>query len=89
MEFKIDDIFERKEKNLFGGYQTILEIGIYTVVIAGGHKFQGDFKDTFQIIIFNDFGDYVTKKVIPSANQDILGWVDKEHLMEIINSIPN
>jgi len=91
MEITFEDIINNAiTQSPLGGKQTLLKLGLYTVSITGGHQgLCGDFETTFQISVFDKNNNFVTKKVIPSANGDVIEWVDKEHLVEIVNTIPH
>ena len=89
MEYKIDDIFEMRKPHPLGGYQTVIDLGKYHVSVVGGRQgLYGDFETTFELAVIDQkSGDFVTQKLIPSADGEVMGWVDKEQLMDIVNSI--
>jgi hypothetical protein len=89
MEYTIEDIFEMKQPHPLGGYQTSIDMGKYVIsIVGGGRGLYGDFKTTFELAVIDQkSGDFVTQKLIPSADGEVMGWVDKEQLMDIINSI--
>jgi hypothetical protein len=91
MEITFENIINNaKPQSPLGGKQTLLKIGLYEVSITGGREgLYGDFETTFQVEVFDENGHVVTDKVVPSANGDVIGWVDKEHLIEIVNTIPH
>lgn len=72
-----------------GGKQTIIQRGNFLVCIVGGMDgLCGDFETTFEVAVLDRYGNCVTDKVIPSATGDVVNWVDKEHLIEMVNTIP-
>lgn len=72
-----------------GGKQTKIQRGNFLVSIVGGRNgLYGDFETTFEVTVYDMYGNFVTDKVIPSATGPVIGWVDKEHLLEMINTIP-
>lgn len=91
MEITFEDIINNaKPQSPLGGKQTLLRIGLYKVSIVGGRAgLYGDFETTFEVAVFDENNNFVTEKVIPSADGDVIGWVDKEHLIEIVNTIPH
>jgi len=88
-DLTIQDVIDKRMVHPLGGYQSRFEIGEYEVSIVGGrHGLYGDFETTFELAIFDKNGEFVTEKFINNGNGDVEGWLDKEQLMDIINSIP-
>ena len=88
-DYTIDDIMNSKVKHPLGGYQSVLKVGEYEVSITGGRpRTYGDFINTFELAIFDKYKNFVTKDFVASSNSDVVGWLDKEELMDIINQIP-
>jgi hypothetical protein len=74
---------------IFEGKQTIIQRGKFLVCIAGGKDgLCGDFETTFEVTVLDRYGNSVTENMVPSARGPVIGWVDKEHLIEIVNTIP-
>lgn len=72
-----------------GGKQTKIQRGNFLVSVVGGRNgLCGDFETTFEVAVYDKHGNFATNKVIPSATGNVIDWVDKEHLIEIINTIP-
>jgi S-ribosylhomocysteine lyase LuxS involved in autoinducer biosynthesis len=88
-DYTIDDIMNSKIEHPLGGYQSVLEVGRYEVSVVGGRQTNhGDFINTFELAIFDKNKNFVTKKLVASAEHDVVSWLDKEELMDIINQIP-
>jgi hypothetical protein len=88
-DYTIEDIMKLKIKHSLGGYQSRLNVGEYEVSVIGGReRTYGDFVNTFELAIFDKDGKFVTKDLVKSADSDVVGWLDKEELMDIINQIP-
>ena len=88
-DYTIDDIMNSKIEHPLGGYQSVLKVGRYGVSVVGGRKTNhGDFINTFELAIFDKNKNFVTKKLVASAEHDGVSWLDKEELMDIINQIP-
>jgi S-ribosylhomocysteine lyase LuxS involved in autoinducer biosynthesis len=88
-DYTIDDIMNLKIEHPLGGYQSVLEVGRYEVSVVGGRQTNhGDFINTFELAIFDKNKNFVTKKLVASAEHDVVSWLDKEELMDIINQIP-
>ena len=88
-DYTINDIMGLKIKHPLGGYQSVIKIGVYEVSVIGGRRTNnGDFINTFELAIFDKNKNFVTKDLVASANYDVVGWLDKEELMDIINQIP-
>lgn len=88
-DYTINDIMGLKIKHPFGGYQSVIKVGEYEVSVVGGRQSTyGDFINTFELAIFDKHNNFVTKNFVPSSNSDVVGWLDKEELMDIINQIP-
>ena len=88
-DYTIDDIMNLKIEHPLGGYQSVLEVGRYEVSVVGGRQTNhGDFINTFELAIFDKNKNFVTKKLVASAEHDVVSWLDKEELIDIINQIP-
>ena len=88
-DFTIEDVLDSKVEHPLGGYQSTIQVGEYSVSVVGGRVgLYGDFINTFELAIFNKKRDFVTKDLVSSADDDVIGWLDKEELMDIINQIP-
>ena len=88
-DYTIDDIINSKVEHPLGGYQSRFKVGEYEVSVVGGRQTNyGDFINTFELAIFDKYKNFVTKDFVASSNSDVVGWLDKEELMDIINQIP-
>lgn len=88
-DYTINDILDSKIEHPLGGYQSTIKVGEYTVSVVGGRTgLYGDFIDTFELAIFNKDGDFVTKDLVSSSDGDVVVWLDKEQLIDIINQVP-
>ena len=88
-DYTIDDIINSKVEHPLGGYQSRFKVGEYEVSIVGGRQTNhGDFINTFELAIFDKNKNFVTKNLVASAEHDVVSWLDKEELIDIINQIP-
>lgn len=88
-DYTIEDIINLKIEHPLGGYQSNFNVGEYEVSVVGGRQTTyGDFINTFELAIFDQNKNFVTKDLVSSATHDVVGWLDKEQLMDIINQIP-
>ena len=88
-DYTINDIINSKVNHPLGGYQSVLKVGEYEVSVVGGRQTNyGDFINTFELAIFDKNKNFVTKNLVASAEHDVVGWLDKEELIDIINQIP-
>ena len=88
-DYTIEDIMKSKIDHPLGGYQSIIKVGRYDVSVVGGReRTYGDFVNTFELAIFDKDNNFVTKKLVASADHDVGGWLEKEELMDINNQIP-
>ena len=88
-DYTIDDIINSKVNHPLGGYQSTFKVGEYEVSVVGGRQSNyGDFIHTFELAIFDKNKNFVTKNLVASTEYDVVGWLDKEELMDIINQIP-
>jgi len=88
-DYTINDIINSKVNHPLGGYQSVLKVGEYEVSVVGGRQTNyGDFINTFALAIFDKNNNFVTKNLVASAEHDVVGWLDKEELIDIINQIP-
>lgn len=88
-DYTIKDVMDSRIDHPLGGYQSRFDVGKYEVSVVGGrYGLYGDFVNTFELAIFDKEGNFATKKLVASASDDVVGWLDKEELMDIINQIP-
>ncbi len=48
-----------------------------------------DFFSAFEIAIFNDEGEFVTKDFLPGHNDDVLGWQDRGQINALMLLVQN
>jgi hypothetical protein len=72
-----------------GGRQTIIGNDKIEFSIIGGSKgLYGDFKDTFEVAIFDtQTGEFVTKFFHPEAGDDVIAYMDKKDVEVLVNSL--
>lgn len=81
--------FSKPHRNGMGGRQTVITNGKIDISIVGGAQgLYGDFYETFEIAFFDKHSkEFVTKYVVPEALDDVIGYVPKDELEEIVNRI--
>ena len=48
-----------------------------------------DFFSAFEVAIFNDEGEFVTKDFLPGHNDDVLGWQDRGQINALMLLVQN
>jgi hypothetical protein len=48
-----------------------------------------DFFDKFEVAIFNDEGEFVTKQFVPDLNDDVLGWQSRGQINALMLLVQN
>ena len=48
-----------------------------------------DFFSAFEVAIFNDDGEFVTKDFLPGHNDDVLGWQDRGQINALMLLVQN
>ena len=87
-DFTIEDVLDSKVEHPLGGYQSTIQVGEYTVSVVGGRfGLYGDFINTFELAIFNKEKDFVTKDLVSSADDDVIGWMPTEDMLKLVNSV--
>jgi hypothetical protein len=77
-DYTIEDIMKSKIDHPLGGYQSIIKVGRYEVSVVGGReRAYGDFVNTFELAIFDKDNNFVTKKLVASAEHDVVGWLER------------
>lgn len=81
--------FSKPHRNGMGGRQTVITNGKIDISIVGGAQgLYGDFYETFEIAFFDkETQEFVTKYVIAEANDDVIGYVPRNEIEEIVNRI--
>jgi hypothetical protein len=71
------------------GRHTRLSNGIVEVSIVGGSRgLYGDFKNTFEVAIFDSkTREFKTKTFFPENNDDVISYIDPSKLVELVNKI--
>ena len=88
----VDELLDRAEPHPsgLGGKQVRIQYGNYVVSIVGGRTgLYGDFVDTFEVAVMSKdgFGDFKTKHFFPDATDDVLGWISKMDLIEVLKIV--
>lgn len=89
----IEDIIEYSKDHphtfMNGGRQTIIGNDKIEFSIIGGSKgLYGDFKDTFEVAIFDkQTGEFRTQFFHPEAGDDVIGYMDAKDVEELVNSL--
>jgi len=57
-------------------------------IVGGQTGLYGDFVDTFEVAIFDkQSNEFVTKFFYPQATDDVVGYMSKEDVEELVNSV--
>jgi hypothetical protein len=78
-----------KEHSPLGGKRTTLETSNLLISIVGGRQgLYGDFNETFELAIMdNQTKSFITKQFVPDANDDVIGYMSIEDLLEVVNPL--
>lgn len=85
-------------KNIFGdgiSSRTQFDNGVVLSIIAGKGaysnpreaKFHSDDFRSFEVAILDGEGNFITMKFAPDAGDDVLGWMSREDINELITKI--
>jgi hypothetical protein len=79
----------KPHRNGLGGRQTMIKRGDILISIVGGSTgLYGDFESTFEVaVIDTKMDNFVTKHFFPEANDDVMGYLEKEEIEDKINQI--
>jgi hypothetical protein len=86
----VDNIIEwSKPHELEGGKMTrIFNEEIETSIVGGISGLYGDFEKDFELAIFDRKSDeFITKFFYPEGNDDVVGYMKGEDLIELLNKI--
>jgi len=83
----VDHIINYSKPRKLGGRSTVISNGKIGISIVGGEMgLYGDFVETFEIAVFDlPNREFVTKHLFPEADDDVIGYVKKKELEEIVN----
>ena len=57
-------------------------------IVGGGSGLYGDFVNTFEVAIFDiDTKEFVTRFFYPDIDDDVIGWMPTEDMLNLINSV--
>ena len=57
-------------------------------IVGGGSGLYGDFKDTFEVAIFDkETGKFMTKFFYPGATDDVIAYMSADDVVELVNSV--
>jgi hypothetical protein len=57
-------------------------------IVGGDTGLYGDFKDTFEVAIFDaETGEFMTRFFYPEANDDVVPYMSAEKLEELVNTL--
>ena len=57
-------------------------------IVGGQTGLYGDFIDTFEVAIFDkQSNDFITKFFYPQASDDVIAYMSKEDVEELVNSV--
>jgi hypothetical protein len=78
-----------KEHSPLGGKRVTLETENLLISIVGGRQgLYGDFNETFELaIIDNKTKSFLTKNYVPDTNDDVVGYMSIEDLLEVVNPL--
>jgi hypothetical protein len=75
-------------KETFGGRkQSIIQCDGFKISIVGGDNLYGDFENTFEIAIIDQFGNFVTKQYVDGLNDDVIGYYSVKKTEELVNRL--
>lgn len=84
----IENIIEWSKSHPIGGKTTRIKCGDIEFSIVGGRSgLYGDFVNDFELAIFDGNGAFITRNYFPNINDDVVGYLSGEDLVDKINSI--
>ena len=68
---------------------TIIETPTIVISIVGGGKgLYGDFKDTFELAVFDkESGNFMTKFFYDEGSDDVIGYMESEKMLDFVNQL--
>jgi hypothetical protein len=60
---------------------------IMVSIVGGAKGLYGDFKETFELAVFNNDGSFITQFFFPENYDDVVGYLDGEDLIDFLNKI--
>jgi hypothetical protein len=85
------------ERSFMGGVQAIMEFdsGFKISVVGGAFAYSTPRLDfdhpdefsSFEVAIFNQLGDFVTSDFIESPDGDVVGWLSREQITELMKQV--
>jgi|688.fasta_scaffold607451_2 hypothetical protein len=77
------------EHSPLGGKRTTFETDNLLISIVGGRPgLYGDFDETFELAIMdNKTRSFVTKDYVPDVNDDVVGYMSIDDLLEVVNPL--
>lgn len=86
----IEDViaFSKPHRVGEGRHTRISNDTIEASIVGGARGLYGDFKNDFELAIFDKkTGEFVTKFFISDANDDVLGYLPADELLSILNNL--
>lgn len=85
----VDFIQKNAKPHNVGGFRINLYNDKYSLSIVGGASgLYGDFKEDFEVAIIDPVtGDFITKLFFPENGDDVVGYMNKEDLERITNTL--
>jgi hypothetical protein len=75
-------------KETFGGRkQSVIQCEGFKISIVGGDNLYGDFENTFEIAIIDQFGNFITKQYVDGLNDDVIGYYGVKETEELVNRL--
>lgn len=74
-------------KETFGGRkQSLIDCGDFNISVVGGPGLYGDFETSFEIAFIRKAdGEFITRDLVETANDDVIGWLDIQETEEFVN----
>jgi hypothetical protein len=84
----LDDIIKNAKPHNFTGKVTRISNDKIFFSIVGGPSLYGDFEETFEVAVLDwTSKDFVTKLYFPEYGDDVIPYLQKDKLVEIINKV--
>lgn len=88
----IKDIIDNAKPHpsrISGAKQTrLFNSSLEVSIVGGGSGLYGNFEDTFELAVFDrNTKDFVTKFFFPENNDDVIGYMEVDDLVNFLNKI--
>jgi hypothetical protein len=86
----IEDVIKYSKPHHIGGEGRMVRFHndhIMVSIVGGTEGLYGDFKDTFELAVFNNDGSFMTNFFFPEYPDNVVGYLDGKDLMDFLNKI--